>query len=495
MIQTEPGRGAGDEQVVPAAAEGECCRARARNRDDLEAGRHGVVDQQRRQRAAGDHHLSGNGSCEVEHPLEAAHDDIDRLRVACRVHRDLQRTECLRQIDRRDARSRRRSPVPSLRASRSRRRRGTDRRGGARPIHRSRRRRGRRAARGGRPVLVQGRRHLPAARQGVLRLQRRRQRRLPRPDRKARLHQGPGRQRRLAAALLSVAAQGRRVRRRRLPQRAPAVRDAQRLPALRARGAPPGPQGHHRARRQPHVGPAPLVPGRAPGARGFGQARLLRLERRPDQVRRHPHHLHRHRVVELGLGSGREGALLASLLQPSAGSQLRQSPGPEGDPPHHALLARHGGRRVPAGRDPLSVRARRHEQREPARDPRRHQADPRRPRRAVRGPRAARRGQPVARGRPRVLRRRRRMPHGLPLPADAAHVHGDRPGRPPSGRRDHAADAGRSGDLPVGDLPAQPRRADARDGHQQGTRLHVPDVRGRRRARASTSASGAGSHR
>ena len=41
-------------------------------------------------------------------------------------------------------------------------------------------------------------------------------------------------------------------------------------------------------------------------------------------------------------------------------------------------------------------------------------------------PHAARRSQPVARGRRRLLRRRRRMPHELPLPADAAHVHGDR---------------------------------------------------------------------
>ena len=30
--------------------------------------------------------------------------------------------------------------------------------------------------------------------------------------------------------------------------------------------------------------------------------------------------------------------------------------------------------------------------------------------------------------------------------------------------------------LPVGDLPAQPRRADARDGHRRGAGLHVPDV-------------------
>jgi maltose alpha-D-glucosyltransferase/alpha-amylase len=45
--------------------------------------------------------------------------------------------------------------------------------------------------------------------------------------------------------------------------------------------------------------------------------------------------------------------------------------------------------------------------------------------------------------------------------------------------RDHAADAGYPGQLPVGDLPAQPRRAHARNGHEQGTRLHVPDVRRR----------------
>ena len=46
--------------------------------------------------------------------------------------------------------------------------------------------------------------------------------------------------------------------------------------------------------------------------------------------------------------------------------------------------------------------------------------------------------------------------------------------------------------LPVGDLPAQPRRADARDGDRRRARLHVPRVRHRPRGRGSTSASGAG---
>ena len=36
-----------------------------------------------------------------------------------------------------------------------------------------------------------------------------------------------------------------------------------------------------------------------------------------------------------------------------------------------------------------------------------------------------------------------------------------------------------SGQLPVGDLPAQPRRADARDGDRRGARLHVRAVRRR----------------
>ena len=60
------------------------------------------------------------------------------------------------------------------------------------------------------------------------------------------------------------------------------------------------------------------------------------------------------------------------------------------------------------------------------------QALPQGDRRRVPRPGAAGRGQPVAGRRGRVLRRsrhrRRRMPHGVPLPADAAHLHGGAPG-------------------------------------------------------------------
>ena len=164
-----------------------------------------------------------------------------------------------------------------------------------------------------------------------------------------------GRQHDLAAAVLPVAAARRRLRRRRLPQRASVLRHARRLPAVRARGAPARPARHHRAGHQPHLGPASVVPGGAARAEGLAEARLLRLERRPEQVRRHAHHLHRHREVELGLGRGRQGVLLASLLQPPAGPQLRQSAGAQGDLPRHALLARHGRRRLPARRDSLPV--------------------------------------------------------------------------------------------------------------------------------------------
>ena len=204
--------------------------------------------------------------------------------------------------------------------------------------------------------------------------------------------------------------QGRRLRHLQLPRGQPAVRHARRLPQDARGGAPAGAARHHRAGHQPHLGPAPVVPGRAARAGGLGRARVLRLERRRHQVRGHAHHLHRHRDVQLDLGPGGQGLLLASLLQPPARPELRQPQGARGGVRHHALLARHGRRRLPARRDPLSHRARRHQQREPAGDACGDQAAARRHRRELPQPLPAGRGQPVARGRARVLRRGRRMP-------------------------------------------------------------------------------------
>ena len=74
---------------------------------------------------------------------------------------------------------------------------------------------------------------------------------------------------------------------------------------------------------------------------------------------------------------------------------------------------------------------------------------------------------------------RRRMPHGLSFPADAADLHGDRAGGPLSDHRHPAPDAGYSGQLPVGAVPAQPRRTDAGNGHRRRARLSVVDLRQR----------------
>src|SRR5262249_19163070 len=65
------------------------------------------------------------------------------------------------------------------------------------------------------------------------------------------------------------------------------------------------------------------------------------------------------------------------------------------------------------------------------------------------------------------------------FPAYAAHVHGTPDGGPVSDYRHHGADAGDPGELPVGHVSAQPRRAHAGNGHRRGARLHVSSLRDR----------------
>ena len=98
-------------------------------------------------------------------------------------------------------------------------------------------------------------------------------------------------------------------------------------------------------------------------------ARLLCVERHRPEIRRHPHHLPRHREIELGVGPGGAGLLLAPLLRAPARPQFRQSAGVPRGRQRHEVLARSRGRRHAARRGALSHRARRHDQREPARDP------------------------------------------------------------------------------------------------------------------------------
>ncbi len=105
--------------------------------------------------------------------------------------------------------------------------------------------------------------------------------------------------------------------------RPPELRHARGLQDLPARGAPPRPARDHRAGDQPHLRPAPLVPARPPRPPGQRGARLLRVERRPHEVRRDAHHLQGLRDQQLDLGPGGEGLLLAPLLPPPARPQLR----------------------------------------------------------------------------------------------------------------------------------------------------------------------------
>jgi maltose alpha-D-glucosyltransferase/alpha-amylase len=97
---------------------------------------------------------------------------------------------------------------------------------------------------------------------------------------------------------------------------------------------------------------------------------LLRLERRRLPLPRGPDHLHRHRGLELVVRPGRQEALLAPLLQPPAGPELRQPRRPPGDAGHRPLLAAPRPGRLPLRRGAVPLRARRHQRRKPAGDAR-----------------------------------------------------------------------------------------------------------------------------
>ena len=192
----------------------------------------------------------------------------------------------------------------------------------------------------------------------------------------ARLPAGSRRHGDLAAAVLPVAAARRRLRHRRLPQRQSGLRHDARLPQLRARGARARPPGHHRAGHQPHLGPASLVPARAPAPsrasayrnfyvwsdtdQKYAGTRIIFIDTETsnwtwDPVAK-PYYWHRFFSHQPDLNFDNPRVVEAVIRD-------------------HALLARHGRRRAAARRHAVSVRARRHQQREPARDPRRHQAD------------------------------------------------------------------------------------------------------------------------
>ena len=104
-------------------------------------------------------------------------------------------------------------------------------------------------------------------------------------------------------------------------------------------------------------------------------ARLLRVERYRPALPAGADHLRRRRALELDVGSGRAGVLLAPVFSSSAGSQLRQPGGRPRDAGGPGLLARSGRRRLPHRRGAVPGRARWHE---PARTSPRHTPSSRR---------------------------------------------------------------------------------------------------------------------
>ena len=249
---------------------------------------------------------------------------------------------------------------------------------------------------------------------------------------------------------------------------------------------------------QPHLRPASVVPARASRAAGQRLPRLLRLERlRPDKYKDARIIFKDYETLELDVGSGRQRVLLAPLLLPPAGPELRQPARPRREFKKALdfwLDMGVDGLRLDA--DPVPLRARGHQLREPARDARVPARAARAHRRQLPRPHAARRGEPVAGGRGRLLRRSGDECHmGFHFPVMPRMFMALR-------MEDRfpivdilAADAGHPDNCPVGALPAQPRRADARDGHRRRARLHVPRLRRTTRRCASTSASAAGSRR
>ena len=177
-----------------------------------------------------------------------------------------------------------------------------------------------------RSALVQGRDHLPAAREVVLRRQQRRHRRLSRPDARSSTT-SPSSASTRSGCCRSIPRRGcddgydiadyRAVH----PEYG-TLDDVKRfIAAAHARGIRVITELviNHTSDQHPWFQRARQRQARLAGAR------LLRLVRHRPEIRRHAHHLPRHRALELDLGPGRRRLLLAPLLFAPARPQFRQS--------------------------------------------------------------------------------------------------------------------------------------------------------------------------
>ena len=250
---------------------------------------------------------------------------------------------------------------------------------------------------------------------------------------------------------------------------------------LPARGAPARPARHHRAGAESHVGPAPLVPAGPPRPAGLAGARLLRLER------------HGRTGTPTRGSSSRTSSPRTGPGIPIASAYYwhrfySHQPDLNFDNPtvHEAtlrgarFLARHGRGRAAARRGAVPLRARGDQLREPARD--------------ARLPAGAARARST-----RSIPDRMLLAEANQWPEDAVAYFGD-------GDECHMAfhfpvmprlfmalqmedrfpiidileqTPADSREVPVGHLPPQSRRADARDGDRRGAGLHVPGLRQR----------------
>ena len=170
------------------------------------------------------------------------------------------------------------------------------------------------------------------------------------PDRKARLPARPGRYGPVAAAVLSIAAARRWLRHRELHRGQSVVRQLARLQGVPARSARSRTARDHRTGAQPHLRSASLVSAGAAGEAGASGARFLRLERHARAVSGCANHLQGLRSLELGVGSGGQGLLLAPLLFASARSELRKPERCARADARGARLLVAAGRRRPAAR-------------------------------------------------------------------------------------------------------------------------------------------------
>ena len=264
--------------------------------------------------------------------------------------------------------------------------------------------------------------------------------------------------------------------------------------ALSDRGAPPRAARHHRAGPEPHLGPAPLVSGSAQRRAASPEPRLVRLERHRQQISRTC-------ASSSSIPSARTGPGTRYAKAYYWHRFFSHQPDLNYDNPRCAkrcckvmkFWLDMGVDGFRAGRRALPRRARGHLLRKPARNARGAE-EIRAPRRRAITPDACCWPKPTSGPRTCVAYfgdgDEFHMAFHFPLMPRMFMALRLEDRKPIIDILEQTPRDPRQ--LPVGHLPAQPRRADAGNGDRRRTRLHVPTSTPTIRACASTWASGAG---